>query len=470
MKSTFDLKPFFEPRSVAVIGASRTLGKAGNTIVKNTVDLEFKGRVYPVNPNASEILGLKTYPSLESVPEIPDLVLIAVPPESVPDTVKQSIDKRVKSVVIESGGFSEVSKEGAEIEKTMVEMANDAGMRVMGPNSIGTVNTSNNFACGFAPMPRKLRRGSAAFVAQSGLFSSTFIPMMEADIGVSKISCIGNKSDIDETDLLEYLSYDQDTKVICMYIESIKRGHHFMKIARETLKEKPIIILKSGRTELGAKAASSHTGSLAGRDEVYDAMFKQLGIIRVKDFEELFDMAETFVHQPLLKGNCLAVVSITGAGCVTASDACAENGIELTSLSQETFRKLKKIYPQWAVVRNPVDIWTAIETSGFITTYKIATQCVMEDENVDAAVIVAAAVGGFEKDILNVFSDIKNESFKKPIFLVASLGNRIVYDRISRSLQEMGISPPYLSAERAIKAAAALYRYSKLKKQLQGGK
>jgi acyl-CoA synthetase (NDP forming) len=463
--NTNNLEPFFEPGSVAIIGASRTPGKAGHNIIENLLRLGYERPIYPINPEAKKILGLPVYPDLKHTPEPPELALIVLPPTLVLTALEECVARGVKAVIVESAGFGEMDESGAQLEKKIAHMAKRAGIRVMGPNSVGTINPSANFDTSLGRLNKiflpnaDVKSGSVGFVGQTGLFTGVFLPLINSDIGISKIACLGNKCDVDESDLLEYLGDDQPTKVIAMYLESIKDGRRFLSLSRRITKEKPIIVLKSAVTESGAKASATHTGSIAGEDRVYDAAFRQSGIIRVENFEELWDVTKAFVYSPLPKGNRVAIINLAGSGCVTAVDACVRNGLKIAELSPTTTAKIKTVYPDWWRVRSPIDVWTAVETSGFEATYTTITKAALGDDRVDAVVVIMGAIDWIPgKDVPGLFEDIKKEFPDKSFLAVNPLGDRKIYQRMCQGFQSLGI-PNYTSAEDAIVSLAAQYRY-----------
>jgi acyl-CoA synthetase (NDP forming) len=459
------LKPFFEPGSVSIIGASRRPGKAGHNIIENLLRLGYGGEIYPINPEAENILGLPAYPDLEHTPETPALALIVLPPSLVLPSLKECVARGIKAVVIEAVGFGEMDEAGSLMEKEIAQMAKQAGIRVMGPNSIGTINPSVNFDASLGRLNEiflpdsDIKPGSVGFIGQTGLFTGVFLPLINSELGISKIACLGNKCDVDESDVLEYLGEDPPTRIIAMYLESIKDGQRFLSLSRRIVKEKPILVLKSATTDSGARASASHTGCIAGEDRVYEAAFKQSGIIRVKDFEQLWDVAKAFVYSPLPKGNRVAIINLAGSGCVTTVDACARNGLEIAQLSPATVAKIKTVYPEWWLVKSPVDVWTAIEVSGFEATYTTITRAALEDDGVDAAMVIMGAIDWIPgKDVPSLFKDIKRDFPDKPLMAVSPLGDRKIYQRMCQGFQALGI-PSYASDEDAIAALAAQYRY-----------
>jgi acetate---CoA ligase (ADP-forming) len=466
------LKPFFEPSSLAVIGASRTPGKGGYNIIENLLGLGYTGKIYPVNPQAKEILGVPVYPDIKDTPAPPELALIVLPPALVLPAIGGCIARGVKAIIVESAGFGELDSAGAEVQKEIARVARQAGIRIMGPNSVGTINPYTNFDTSLGRLREfflpdaGIRQGPVGFAGQTGLFTGVYLPLLNSELGISRIACLGNKCDVDESDMLEYLGADPQTKVIAMYLESIKDGRRFMQLSRRIVREKPVIVLKSAVTQGGAKMSVSHTGSIAGEDRVYDAAFRQSGVIRVEDFEQLFDVAKAFVHSPLPRGNRVAIINLAGSGCVTAVDACVKAGLRIADLSPSAAAKIQTVYPAWWQVRSPIDVWTAIEASGFEAAYTTITRAAMEDENSDAVMVVAGAIDWLPgKDIPGLFKDIKQAFPNKTLFAVNPLGDRRVYLRMNEGFLKIGI-PHFSSVEVAVKVLAAMCRYRQYRTQL----
>ncbi len=465
-KAVESLKCFFEPKSVAVVGASRNPFKYGHSLLKNLLDLEFKGNIYPVNPNAEEILGLKAYPQISAIKEDLDLAIIIVPASKVPQIMQECAERHVKGVVICSSGFREAGEEGKKLEEEVVTIAKNAGIRVVGPNTTGILNAANNFTTSFVPLP-KFRKGNVAMVAQTGLFAAAAFwwIISKQPFGVSKIVGLGNKCDVDDAEILEYLAGDKDTEVIAIYMEGVKNGKRLFKTFKEVSKIKPIIVLKSGRSPAGIKASLSHTGSLAVRDEIFNAVCKQAGVIRVDgDLDELLDITKAFALQPLPRGNKVAVVSVTGGGGVIAADKCQEYGLELAQLSSETVRRIKENMPSWANVNNPIDIEPLFENVGPEESLKISVEAVFEEESVDSVIIIFVAVPRivpyFEIKRAVQYLKAKNTA-QKPI-LTYLLGYKETVDSWTAQLEEEKI-PVYSSLEKCVKALGCLWKYKMYK-------
>ena len=462
-----ELKCFFEPKSVAIVGASRNPLKFGHSLLENLLDLEFKGKIYVVNPNADEILGLKAYPRVDSIDEDVELVVIIVPSLKVPEILKDCSKKHVKGVVICSSGFRETGEMGQNLENEVLAIAKKAGIRVIGPNTTGIVNTTNNFTTSFIALP-KLRRGNVAFIAQTGLFAAAAFwwIVSKQPFGISKIVGLGNKCDVDDAEVLEYLAEDQDTRVIAIYMEGVKEGRKLFEVFKKVAKKKPIIVLKSGRSPAGTKASLSHTGSLAVKDEIFDAVCKQTGVIRVSgDLEELLDTTKAFALQPLPRGNKVAIITFSGAGGVMAADECAKQGLELATLSDETLSQIRSRMPSWAVVNNPVDVEPLFEVVGPEESIRIALAAALEDSNVDSVLVLFAAV----PRLVTIFNakNIIIHRMEKPLeektMLTQFIGFKETVDSWTIQLEEENI-PVYSSIERCVKALGHLWKYEQNRK------
>ncbi|HWR84097.1 MAG TPA: CoA-binding protein, partial [Candidatus Deferrimicrobium sp.] len=355
MKQSLDA--VFKPKSVAVIGASTRRGTIGRETLHNILLAEFNGKVFPVNPKASVIHSIKAYSTVLDVPDAVDLAIIIVRKEFVADVVRQCGEKGVKGLVVISAGFSEIGPEGKKREREVLRIAQDYGIRMIGPNCFGVVNTDPdiNLNATFGKVYPK--EGKVGFITQSGAMGEAIMNhAKELGIGFSVVASIGNKADVSSNDILEYFKDDPRTEIILMYLENFGNPRHFTQIAREISRSKPIVAVKSGRTKLGAKAASSHTGSLAGLDVGVDALFEQTGVMRVDTVEELFDVAKALSTQPIPKGNRVVVVSNAGGPGILATDALISNGLEMPPLSTTTVRKLKKFISEEASFSNPLDM------------------------------------------------------------------------------------------------------------------
>ena len=377
------LERFFNPESVAIVGASREPGKVGYEILTNMVNAGYEGKVFPVNPKADKIGRLKCYGDLEAIGEVPDLVIIVVPAKIVPAIMNQCAAIRVKAVIIITAGFKEVGEEGRRLEQKVVQIAKQAGIRVIGPNCLGVTATANKLNASFGgDFPRA---GSIGYLSQSGALLAAILDMATAGgIGFSKLVSIGNKADVDELDVIEALGQDPDTKVIAGYLESVTNGGVFVRQAERISQTKPILLMKSGSTGAGAKAASSHTGSLAGSETAYECVFERAGIIRCDSIKAQFDFAQALVNQPLPKGPGVAVITNAGGPGIMAADAIEQQGLVFAKIADETVSKLAANLPAAANVHNPVDVLG----DALADRYELALSVVLDDPNVDTVLVL----------------------------------------------------------------------------------
>ncbi len=375
----------FEPRSVAIIGASRERGKIGAEILHNVVSAGFRGPVYPINPSAAEIEGVRCFKRLADVPEAVDLAIISVPAAAVPAALDDCAAKGVKGVVVITAGFSETGEEGRRREAVLLEKVRDAGMRMVGPNCMGLVNTNPAVSLNGTFAPTYPPEGRVALSSQSGALGLALLDYAaRLNLGISTFVSVGNKADVSSNDLVQYWAEDPRTDVILLYLESFGSPGVFSRIARRVARRKPIVAVKAGRSRAGARAASSHTGALAESDAVVDALFRQAGVIRTGTLEELFDVAALLAHQPVPKGRRVAIVTNAGGPGILAADACEAQGLELPALSPETTAALRSFLPSAASVANPVDMLAAAPPDHYVRTLRQ----VLSDPNVDSLLAI----------------------------------------------------------------------------------
>lgn len=462
-----ELKPFFEPKGVAIIGATDKKGKVGNVIFENfKMNKErgiFRGNIYPVNPKLEEIEGYKVYKSVKELPEDADLAVISIPAKFVPATMRDIAEKGIKSVVIITGGFGELGEEGKKMEMDILRTAKEKGIRIVGPNCVGIYAPDTGVDTVFLPENKMDRpsSGNIAFVTQSGAFAAAMLDWAAmANIGISKMVSYGNKLDVDDADLMDYFIHDEQTKVVTFYIEGVKDGRKFIEAAKRITAVKPVIALKSGKTEYGAKAASSHTGSLAGADTIYDAVFKQTGILRAEDFEHMFDVAKAFAKCKLPKSDRIGIITDGGGAGVMASDAVAKFGLKMAELSKETLEFLKEKFPPHAVAGNPTDVVGDTDAQ----RYKYAIEAFVNDPNVDAIVIITLFQVPLldEMELIDILAEYARKS-DKPIVAVAMGGKKTEY--YAKILEDKGV-PVYLTPERGVRAVAGLVQYAKYLERL----
>ncbi len=451
------LEAIFSPASVAVVGASTVPGKVGHDLFANILRGGYTGTLFPVNPKARSVLSVKAYPNLTEIPDPVDLAILVVPPQAALATVEEAARKGVKGIVIVSAGFREVGPEGRAIEEAVTARCQEAGIRLVGPNCLGVINPHPSVRMNASFSNRMPAFGHISFISQSGALCTSVLDFAaERDFGFSKFISIGNKADVDELDLLRYLHRDEDTQVIMIYLEELRRGPEFIQEVKEITsgdRPTPVLVIKSGRTVAGARAAASHTGSLAGSEAVYDAIFKQAGIIRVDSIEELFNFAGAFAGKKTPPGNKVAIVTNAGGPGIVATDMTVSSGLALARFHEETVEALQSHLPATANIYNPVDV------IGDATQerYERALEAVIKDENVDGALVILTP-----QSMTNALETAKaivkiGQKTHKPI-LCCFMG---IFDVSAgvKVLQENRI-PVYRFPEHAAKAFAALYRYS----------
>jgi acetyltransferase len=462
-----NLDTIFSPQSVAVVGASTTPGKVGHDIFANILKGGYKGILYPVNPNAKSVLSVRAYPNILDIPDDVDLAIIILPPRVALKAIKEAIKKGVKGIVIVSAGFREVGGEGLEIENQIVAICKKAGVRVVGPNCLGVINPLSSVSLNASFSRRMPKSGNISFISQSGALCTAVLDFAaDRDFGFSKFISIGNKADVDELDLMRYMHDDKDTEVIMIYLEELKKGLEFVESVKEITsgdRPTPILVIKSGRTTAGARAAASHTGALAGSEAVYDAIFKQAGIIRVDSIDELFDYAIAFAYKNKSEtgkftrkvpgGNRVAIVTNAGGPGIVATDMTVSSGLKLAKFHEETIEALESHLPLTANLYNPVDIIGDAAQD----RYENALSSVIKDENVDGALVILTPQSmtnalGTAEAIVRI-----DRRTHKPI-LCCFMG---IFDVSSgvKYLQEHGI-PVFKFPENTAKAFGALYRYS----------
>ena len=453
LASTHALDAIFKPASIAVIGASRTPGTIGYMIVDNLLRNGFTGAIYPVNPRAAAVHGVPAFPSIGDVPVKIDLAVIAVPKELVADVAEQCGRSGVRALIVITAGFKEVGAAGRERETALIDIAHRHAMRIVGPNCLGVITSEPgvNMNATFAPsMPPP---GNVSFMSQSGAMGITILDYAaEFGIGIHDFVSVGNKADVSGNDLTEYWATDPGTDVILMYLESFGNPRKFTSIARRVTRNKPIIVVKAGRTAAGARAASSHTGALAGVDTATDALLAQCGVIRVDRIEELFDLAMAFSQLPLPKDNTVAIITNAGGPGIIITDACEATGLHVVELAAETQARLRRDLPEEASVRNPVDMIATATPEN----YRIALETVLRDDNISSAIAAfVPPLGVRQLDVANAIVQARNAAPGKPVLAV--LMGREGLPQGRAELGEAGI-PAYIFPESAARALAAMDR------------
>jgi acetyl coenzyme A synthetase (ADP forming)-like protein len=452
------LDALFNPRSVAIIGASRTPGKVGHVLTRNVLESGYPGDIIPINPNAEEILGLKAYPSVLDVPGEIDLAVVSIPADYVLRVADECGRKGVKALVVITAGFKETGHEGAALERQLVEVGEKYGMRIQGPNCLGLINTSIPLNLSFAAaMPRKGRIG---FISQSGALGTAVLDwVIQEGIGFHSFVSLGNKADLDEVDFIEAMGEDDGVGVILLYLESIEEGRRFLEASAEVVKRKPIIVLKGGTSMAGARAAGSHTGALVGSFVAYKTAFEKAGIVMAESVEELFNYAIAFTEQPLPKGEGLAIVTNAGGPGILATDLSERLGIRLASLSSEIRGRLKEKLPPAAATGNPVDVLG----DAMADRYRYAVEEVLKDDRVNTVVVILTPQAMTESlETAKGIVDIHGRVVGKPIITVFMGGEMV--RQASDYLRDNGI-PCYDFPEKAVKTVSAMYEYARFMKQ-----
>ena len=461
------LDAIFSPESIAIIGASNTPGKVGHDIFANILRGGFQGTLYPVNPKAKSILSVKTFPTIAAISDKVDLSIIILPPKLCVQAVEESIAKGVKGIVMVSAGFREVGGEGLEIENRIVSLCREAKVRLVGPNCLGVINPIPDVSMNASFSKRMPIPGNISFISQSGALCAAVLDFAaDRDFGFSKFISIGNKADVDELDLLLYLHNDLNTAVIILYLEELRKGQEFIEAVKEITsghRPTPVLIIKSGRTSAGAQAAASHTGALAGTEAVYDAIFKQAGIIRVESISELFDFANAFAykHESALgkakrkipSGKRVAIVTNAGGPGILATDMTISSDLELATFKQETIDELASCLPLTANIHNPVDVIGDAPSD----RYEKALSAVIKDEGVDGALVILTPQS--MTNALGTAEAVVRVARRSPKPILCCFMGVVDVSAGVKYLQEHGY-PVYKFPEDAAKALGALYKYS----------
>lgn len=450
----------FNPSSIAVIGATEEIERLGGKIIPNIFKVGYKGKIFPVNPNRKEILGFKCYSSIKDISDDVDLACIIVPTSIVLKVVTECAEKKVRVVIIITAGFSETGEEGKKLEDEISQIAKKAGIRICGPNCYGMISTVTNASATFcrtleASSPK---RGEVSIVSQSGAIGAAILSRMwELDLGVSRWISSGNEIDLQVQDYISYLVEDPYTKVIAIFLEGVRNGKEFVNAVQNAARaKKPVIILKIGRSKKGQIAAKSHTGALTGSYEIYKAVFKQTGVIRVSTLEELIEVPMAFAWQHIPRGNGVGVISTSGGICSIAADVCEEEELELPSLTQKTLQKLQEILPPAIKIVNPLDFrgrWSA-------DTVKRSIEIIGDDPKMDMLLVYLGIAGNISlklaKEIIEACDKLR--SLAKPVFITWMAARSHVLEAM-QLITENRI-PLYSSPEKALKAMSYMVKYS----------
>ena len=450
---SLNLDSIFNPKSIALIGASDEEGSVGYILMKNLTEMGYNGIVYPVNIHKPEILGKKAYPGIPQLPQTVDLAIIVTPAATVPDIVEQCAIAGIRGLILISAGFKEVGESGKILEEKIIEIKKKYDMRIIGPNCLGIIHPDIGLNATF--IPKKQKTGSIAFISQSGALGSAILDLAtHENINFSNFVSVGSMIDVNFGDLIDYFGTDPKTRSILMYIEGITDARKFMSAARHFSRTKPIIVVKSGRSVESAKAAASHTGAITGEDMVYDAAFKRAGIVRVKDIADLFNCAEAIGKQPLPKGPNLAIITNAGGPGVMASDSIISLGGKLARLGSETIEKLNSILPSHWSKGNPIDLLGDANALRYVA----AAEACFRDENVDGILIIYTPQGSSDpaEIAVKILDLYKNKKFSKPYF--ASFMGYEDVEKANHILTDNGV-PTYFTPEQAVSTYMYMYQY-----------
>ena len=455
------LNKFFEPQSVAVIGASATPHKAGNDVVRNILANGYPGQIYLVNPKGGEILGLKAHRSIRELPTGIDLAIVILPAEANIPAVRECAARGIKSIVLAAGGFAEVDKKGENLQKHFLKVIAETGVRIIGPNTSGHTSTPHRFTSSFFPLG-KVPRGNISYIAQTGNFAThTMRYIITGEhFGVARVVGLGNKIDVDEGEVLEYLAEDSETKAIFVYLESFDNPRRFLNTARNVTGIKPVILLKGGSTSQGARAAVAHTASLASDDRIMNGALKQAGITRVHKYSHLFLTAKALAMMPLPKGNRVSFLAPSGAMLVVLTDLCRQRwGLDVPDLEERSRQRLQEISPPYIRMRNPVDIWPSAVVYGVEYAYREGMIAALNDSNIDAVVPILMLTDDTGVPPLDFIVELAGKYREKPIYVTFS-GEKKHMEAAKAFLEPRGV-PTFPLIEEPFEILSILVRCGK---------
>jgi acyl-CoA synthetase (NDP forming) len=452
------LEKFFNPESVAVIGATEDPKNITSMIMKNLIEMKFEGKLVPVNPHHDEVFGLKCYPSLLEIKEQIDLTVISIPARFVPEVLRQQAACGIKNAIVVSGGFAESGHEGAVLELEVRKICREGGVRLMGPNCIGVLDNYSNFSTTFLSWTRVRRpaKGHLSILSQSGSFVTCVLDMLyQEGIGVSKVVNYGNRADVGESEMIEYLADDESTHVIGIYMESVDDGRRFIDVSSSCSRSKPIVALKVGRRDLGIEAVKSHTGTIAGKYEIYKAAFRKSGIVEANGFAEFLDACKVLSMQKPAKGNKVLIITNGGGFGVAASDMCSETGLDVADTPESVRKILSGKFPGYFILSNPIDL----TGSSGDEDYGIAMKSALVDNDFfDAAIIFSLMPPqGMTEGVVEIVSQRAKES-GKPVVICVTSG--VYAEKIIAKFEGKGL-PVFPTPERCVKAMSVLVERGK---------
>ncbi len=457
------IREILEAKSVAVIGASRDPEKPGAQLLRVLKRVGYQGQVAGVNPQGGEVFETPLYRSLQDVPFPVDLAVLHIPPQLVPEALRECGRKGVKGVVISAEGFAETGAQGSKYQEEVKEILRSTGMRGFGPNTLGLLNTANGLTTSYFAAPYMLKPGPIGFAAQSGIFVGALLRYLSSSEGLqlSKGIGLGNKVDVDESDALSYLMDDEQTKIIGMYLEDVRDGRRFLETAKKAVAKKPVLIIKGGRTREGARATASHTASMMVEDAVFEGAMRQAGVLRMTGIDDLIRALKGFVTMPIPQGGRLAFITYTGAQAIMSIDTAVEHGLQVARLGDVTREKISKVIATPSKSRNPVDLFPDMLTHGFEKTTTEILKALLDDNEVDGIIWISFAIGGVE--MYRPAVDLLLEQRTKPVFF-SLLGAKKDLDACRVFLEENCL-PCYDFPEHAVRVFAQMWRYGRLKRR-----
>ena len=463
------LLPFVEPRSVAVVGASASPGKAGHELLRNLLANGYGGKIYPVNPKSSEILGLRVYPTVAALPEAADLGIVILPAEGTAGALRELAAKGIRNAVLLAGGFAELDESGARIQQELLDIIRQSGIRVLGPNTSGHTSTPHSFTSAFFPLG-KIPRGTVSVVAQTGNFATHTMKhiLTHEHFGVCRVLGIGNKIDIDESDALEFLGDDPETTAIVMYLESFKRPRRFLEIASQVTRRKPVVMLKGATSEAGKQAAVAHTAAMASQDRLVDGMLRQAGVVRIYKYTHLILAVKALSMLPLPTGNRVSFLAPSGAMLVSLTDFCVSRGLVVPAVSPATVQRLREISPAYLPMRNPVDIWGAASTRGVEFAYGEGMDAVLKDAAIDAVVsVLMLARESAPPKSYDFVLELARKHPGKPV-LISFSGDKECAEECSAYLEPRGVAT-FAEIEQPFEALSLLVECRRMMNRPQAG-
>jgi len=452
------LQRFFEPQSVAVVGASATPHKPGNDVVKNILANEYDGKLYLVNPKGEEILGIRAYRSIAELPQGIDLAVVILPAQANPQAVRECAARGIRAIVLAAGGFSEVDQQGAQLQEELRRAIRDTGVRVIGPNTSGHTSTPFRFTSSFFPLGR-IPRGRVSYLAQTGNFATHTMRYIITgeNFGIARFVGLGNKVDVDECDVLEYYAQDPETFAVLAYLESFQRPRRFLELARAMTSKKPLILLKGGLTNEGAQAAVAHTAALASDERIAQGALTQAGVVQVEDYTHLVLTAKALSWMGLPRGNRVSFMAPSGAMLVILTDLCRRRwGLEVPQVEENTRQRLQEISPSYIRMRNPVDIWPAAYLHGIEFAYREAMEAVLQDPSIDAVVPILMLTKLIGVPPLDFLVELAQKYPEKPIYVTFS-GDKDCMEEAKAYLEPRGV-PAFFFIEEPFEVLSILWR------------